>query len=138
MRYAVIENNTVVNIAMADADFATAQGWVLLEGENSYVEIGVSYVDGIFSNNTPPILVVVPEYVAMWQARDFLIANNLLDDVLAVIDSIQDPVAKKRAQSKFEFSNTVRRDDPLLNYVCTSAGFSSEDVDNWFIEANRA
>ena len=78
----------------------------------------------------------VPASIAMWQARDFLIENELIDDVLAVINAIPDPIAKKRAQSKFEFSSTVRRDDPLLNYVCTQAGYTSAQVDDWFIGAS--
>jgi len=28
MRYAIIENGVVVNVAVADAEFAAAQGWV--------------------------------------------------------------------------------------------------------------
>ena len=28
MRYAIIENNVVVNVAEADADFAASQGWI--------------------------------------------------------------------------------------------------------------
>lgn len=79
---------------------------------------------------------IVPEDVAMWQARDLLIKYDLLDNVIATIAAIQDPVARKRAESKFEFSNTVRRNDSLLNYVMTQAGFTSEQVDDWFIEAH--
>lgn len=79
---------------------------------------------------------IVPEDVAMWQARDLLIKYDLLDNVVATIAAIQDPVARKRAESKFEFSNTVRRNDSLLNYVMTQAGFTSEQVDDWFIEAH--
>lgn len=78
---------------------------------------------------------VVPEQVAMWQARDLLIKYNLIDNVVAAIAAIQDPVARKRAESKFEFSNTVRRNDPLLNYVMTKEGYSAAQVDDWFIEA---
>lgn len=79
---------------------------------------------------------VVPEDVAMWQARDLLIKYNLLDNVVATIAAIQDPVARKRAESKFEFSNTVRRNDSLLNYVMSQAGFTASQVDDWFIEAH--
>jgi len=79
---------------------------------------------------------IVPEDVAMWQSRDLLIKYDLLDNVIATIAAIQDPVARKRAESKFEFSNTVRRNDSLLNYVMTQAGFTSEQVDDWFIEAH--
>lgn len=78
----------------------------------------------------------VPPFIAMWQARDIMIKYGFLDDVINFINNIQDPIERKRVQSKFEFSNTVRRDDPLLNYVATTAGYSKSQIDNWFIEAN--
>jgi hypothetical protein len=48
MRYAIIENNKVVNIVLATAEFAQEQGWVECP-EN--VSIGWDYNDGIA---TPP------------------------------------------------------------------------------------
>lgn len=79
----------------------------------------------------------VPAQIAMWQARDVMIKYDILDDVINFIDNIQDPIERKRAQSKFEFSNTVRRDDPLLNFVASQANFTQEQIDMWFIEANE-
>ena len=49
-RYAVIENGTVVNIAEADAEFATAQNWVVADG----ADIGWVYAGGVFSPPTLP------------------------------------------------------------------------------------
>jgi len=77
----------------------------------------------------------VPQFVAMWQARDVLIKHNLINDVIGFINAIQDPVERRRAQSKFEFSNTVQRNDPLVNYVVTKAGYSQSQIDDLFIEA---
>lgn len=77
----------------------------------------------------------VPQFVAMWQARDVLIKHNLINDVIGFINAIQDPVERMRAQSKFEFSNTVQRNDPLVNYVVTKAGYSQSQIDDLFIEA---
>jgi len=77
---------------------------------------------------------IVPEQIAMWQARDIMIKHNFLDDVMNFVNNIPDPVERKRAQSKFEFSNTVKRNDPLLNYVATRAGYSKSQIDDWFIE----
>jgi len=57
MEYAVIENNIVVNIVLADNEYASQQGWVpLSEGAG----IGWSYVDGEFVDNRPPPEVVTP------------------------------------------------------------------------------
>jgi hypothetical protein len=48
--YAVIENGTVVNVVIADADTAAQNGWALLEGSAG---IGWDYVDGQFVDNRP-------------------------------------------------------------------------------------
>jgi hypothetical protein len=53
--YAIIENNTIVNAVVAEADYAAQQGWVLLtEGAG----IDWSYINGQFVDNRP-----VPETV---------------------------------------------------------------------------
>jgi hypothetical protein len=51
MRYAIIENNKVVNIVLATPEFAQEQGWVECP-EN--VNIGWDYNDGAA---TPPVIV---------------------------------------------------------------------------------
>lgn len=79
----------------------------------------------------------VPTSIAMWQARDVMIKYGILDAVISFIDNIADLVERKRAHSKFEFSNTVRRDDPLLNFVAGQAGYSNDQIDDWFIEGAR-
>lgn len=49
-RAAIIESGLVINIAIAEADYAAEQGWVLLtEGAG----IGWSYVDGEFVDLRP-------------------------------------------------------------------------------------
>lgn len=48
--YAIIENNLVVNNVVANPDYASEQGWVLLpEG----VSIGWSYINGNFIDERP-------------------------------------------------------------------------------------
>lgn len=56
--YAIIENNLVVNSVVADEDYATEQGWVLLpEGAG----IGWDFTNGQFVDNRPvPVPVVQP------------------------------------------------------------------------------
>jgi hypothetical protein len=48
MRYAIIENGVVTNVAESDAEFAAAQGWVACPDE---VGIGWAF-DGV--NTSPP------------------------------------------------------------------------------------
>jgi len=136
MRYAAIENNVVVNIAMADAEFASTQGWIAIP-EEADVEISDKYSLGVFSKTPKVVPKIVPQFIAMWQARDVMIKYEILDDVIAFISSIADPIERKRAQSKFEFSNTVRRDDPLLNFVASQAGYSKDQIDDWFVEGDK-
>jgi hypothetical protein len=54
--YAIIKDGIVVNAAVAEADFAAKQGWVLLPERAG---VGWSYVNGQFVDNRPPM----PEYV---------------------------------------------------------------------------
>ena len=51
MNYAIVENGIVVNIVVADAEFAASQGWVEIQNN---AQIGWIYEDGQFSQ--PPYL----------------------------------------------------------------------------------
>lgn len=84
--------------------------------------------------NTPQVP-VVPESVAMWQARAVMIEEGILDTILAVLAAIEDEQARKLAQAKFEYSNTVRRDDPLVTLVIPALGKSEAEIDAMFIRA---
>lgn len=56
--YAIIENNKVANIVVADLDYAASQGWVALP-ENA--GIGWDYINGQFVDNRPaPIVTPLP------------------------------------------------------------------------------
>ena len=55
MKYAIIEVGTVVNVVLADAQFALSNGWVECPDD---VEIGWTYANGVFT--APP----EPEVVA--------------------------------------------------------------------------
>jgi hypothetical protein len=54
--YAIIENGKVVNTVVAEADYATTQGWVALTNGG----IDWDYIDGQFIDNRPTPEVVVP------------------------------------------------------------------------------
>lgn len=96
-------------------------------------KIGDIVVDGAL--NPLPVARVVPESVAMWQARAVLIEEGVLDGVLAFINTIGDDVERAKAQAKFEYSSTVRRDDPLVAYVIPVLGKSEDEIDQMFIDA---
>lgn len=48
MRYAIVENQKVVNIAIAKAEYAAEQGWIPLPDG---VGIDWDYIDGEFVDN---------------------------------------------------------------------------------------
>lgn len=79
----------------------------------------------------------VPQQVAMWQARAILIEDDMLDDVNAALAAIPDEKARKFAQAKFEYSSTVRRDDPLVTETIPTLGRSEGEIDEMFIRAAR-
>ncbi len=49
-KYAVIENGNIVNIVLAEPEYASAQGWVELPEDAG---VGWSYVDGKFVDLRP-------------------------------------------------------------------------------------
>lgn len=58
--YAIIENNKVINVVVADEEFAQLQGWILCESGG----IDWDYVNGQFVDNRPkpdPTTQSIPE-----------------------------------------------------------------------------
>lgn len=74
----------------------------------------------------------VPDVVGMRQARLALLYAGLLDDVDAVVAA-----ADRAAQIEWEFSQTVKRDHPLIAIVQAQQGLSDAQVDALFIEASK-
>ena len=52
MKYAVIENDKVINVVVSDPDFAQMQQWI---ATSDRVEVGWDYIDGQFIDNRPVI-----------------------------------------------------------------------------------
>jgi phosphoenolpyruvate carboxylase len=80
---------------------------------------------------------LVPQSVAMWQARYVLIEDDLLDDVLGYLAAIPDEKTRKLAQAKFEYSSTVRRDEPLVTTVLPALGKTEDEIDQLFVRASQ-
>lgn len=57
MRWAIIDNHTVTNVAAADEAYAVQQGWIPCP---DYAGPGWGYVDGTFTEPTPTLEAVVP------------------------------------------------------------------------------
>lgn len=58
--YAVIENDKVINIVVAENDFAMAQGWVLIPDKAA---IGWAHINGEFIDNSVPVNTIGKEKV---------------------------------------------------------------------------
>ncbi len=57
MRWAIIDNHTVTNVAVADEAYAVQQGWIPCP---DYAGPGWGYVDGTFTEPTPTLESVAP------------------------------------------------------------------------------
>lgn len=104
MKYAVIENNTVVNIAEADAAFAESQGWI---AASAAVAIGWSYDGSAFH---PPSSSVAPEQIK----REVIEATQARLDAFASTRGYDDIKSASTyagcAVPKFDVEGTYCRD----------------------------
>ena len=73
--------------------------------------------------------------VSMGAAREALIEADLIDTVDVVINGIEDEKLRRKAQTWWEYSATVRRDSKWITLLAPSLGLSEEDIDNLFIMA---
>ena len=77
----------------------------------------------------------VPRIITMRQARLQLLTLGLLDDVEAVIASIQDANMKRAVQIEWEYAKDVERNSPTIGMLAQAVGMDDEALDNLFIEA---
>lgn len=128
MRYAIIENGIVVNIAEAEAPLGA--GWIADDGN---ARIGGSW-DGSAFHPAPPPAVVVPASVTMRQARLALLGAGKLADVDAAIDMLPSP-QKDAARIEWEYAAVVERTSPLIATLGPALGLSEAALDALFVQA---
>ena len=124
MKYAIIENGIVANIAVADAPLAA--NWV----DGAGAQIGDEYVGGEFVR--PVIIDPVPESVTRRQAKVALLQAGLLDEVEAGIEAITDEMTRRIARIEWDSAQEVRRDWPLLVQIAGQIGITDEQLDDLF------
>lgn len=135
-KVAIIENQKVINIIVADQQFIddTELHCIVLE-DSSTVNIGDSYINGVFSKiQTKPS---VPKLVSRRQAVQQLIIEGLDDDVEAVLASIPDVTTRKLMTVWYRDSQVFERDRPEILQVWTALGRTSEQLDATFIAAAK-
>lgn len=134
----VIVNTEGLVARIANHNPVTLQRFQSKQEAQEFAE-SVQYNPAYFqkSTNTPVNESGIPLAVAMWQARMILIQEGLMDGVLAALDGISDPIKRAQALAKFEYSPTVRRDDPLLDIIIPALGRSKEQIDAMFLAASK-
>jgi hypothetical protein len=131
MRYAIIENGVVVNVAVADEAYAAEQGWMAAPDD---VAPGWAYVNGAFTAPPPPNP-VVPASVAMRQARLALLQVGKLAAVDAAIAALSSP-AKEAAQIEWEYATEVKRSSALVAQLAPALGLDDAALDALFVTAS--
>lgn len=133
-RYALIVGGTVRNVIKASAEAAAAAASSIngTAVESDTAGVGDTYADDVFTPATPTV--PVPFEVTMRQARLALLGAGLLDDVEAAINAMSDP-AKTAARIEWDYSNTLRRDHPLVATLGAGLGLTSGQLDDLFIAA---
>ena len=141
-RYAIIENDTITNIAVADDPaFAESMGWIELpEGAG----IGWTLIDGVWTAPTPAPLpvpaamtfaqvligLVTEAWITEFEGEQWL-QGVLPPQVTSLIETLpadQQFAAKARASRPAE----VLRADPLVIALGTAQGKTSEELDQFF------
>jgi hypothetical protein len=127
MRFAIIENGKVVNLAVSDK--ALAANW---QPCDESVKIGDAWTGKDFSRVSEPVK--VPTVVSMRQARLALLNVGKLALVDAAIQNMTSP-QREKAQIYWEYSIQVGRYSPMTLAIGTAVGLTSAEIDSLFIEA---
>lgn len=128
--YALVADGVVVNSVLAHADFAEAQGLVLLPSDAG---IGWFY-DGKMFTAPPAPPKPVPASVTMRQARIALSRAGLLSKAEAAIAQMAGQ-AGEEARIEWEYAAELKRNHPLIAALGQALGLSAEAIDDLFREA---
>lgn len=126
-KFAVINDNFVENVVLAEDEYASTQGWIECPDD---VCPGYIYQEGNFL--APPPVVIVPKSVSPRQIRLLLLQQNLLESVETLIAQQSADV-----QIAWQYATEYYRDDPLLLQLATDLQLTSEQLDQFFIEASK-
>jgi len=115
MRYCIVENGEVVNVATSDS--ALAENWI----RSDEGQIGWAYESDVFTAPVKPV--ITPAVVTMRQAR---LALHQLD----LLGTVETAVANANANVKIEcaYSATVERSHPWVISLGASLGLDLDDL----------
>ena len=128
MKYAIIENTLVVNIVVADAEFAQAQGWIDATGASiGDTWDGTEFIKPIVPPSPPPVLIATK-----YTFRMALLNIGLLDDIEDFISVTED----KAVKIAWQYADEYRTDDPLVLGMGYALGKTEEEIRAVFELAN--
>lgn len=128
MRYAIVKNGVVTNVANAESPIE--EGWIASDTAG----IGDFYDGQNFSRPIDPPAAAVPVKVTARQAEQALILTNKYDTVVAALEAIPG-VQGELARTEWARSQFFERQRPLVLQMAQSLGWSDADLDELFILA---
>jgi hypothetical protein len=100
--------------------------------------INESYVRDLSENEILQRKHVPPQTCSPRQFRLAIINSGIdLDNIESLIDSIEDPLEKKRVRIHWEYSLEIKRNHPLIISFMDILEISSDQMDELFILANK-
>lgn len=124
------EDNKVLTFIRMDYP----QGW---EPEEGYYAIGNDLLPEGWER-IPPEPEKVPESVTATQIRLWLVTHGIsLQAIESAIDSIEDQQTKDIVRVQWEYAPYVERKHFMMDTLGIALGFSTEQIDNAFIEASK-
>ena len=142
-RYAIIEGATVLNVAVAEADFAAEQGWIEAPAQ---VGPGWSYENGEFTPPpSGPDLAPVPQSITFAQLLIGLVSEQWISEfegeqwlqgvlppqVTSLIETL--PLAEQfPAKARAARPSVVLRNDPLVVSMGAAQNKTAEEIDDFF------
>lgn len=95
-----------------------------------------NYIQWLATGNTPepadPIIVSIPTQISKKQAKWRLVDMLLYDQVNAAV-----PGMGIKAQIAWNDADYFGRNDPLIIEMATALGWDSDNIDQFFTEANK-
>jgi len=127
-------DNVVTNVLVADAaTYPADPGCFLVDVDPQNVPAIGSTYDPVTQEFTPPVLTpVVPESVTPRQVRLLLLSQNLLSQIETTISQMD-----QATRITWEYAIEFRRNDILLLSLAEQLNLSSQQVDQFFIDASQ-
>lgn len=125
MRYAIIDNGIVTNVA--ESAHPMADNWILSD------EAGAGWLyDGTTFTPPPPAPVPVPHGITPRQCRLQLLTEGLLDEVEAAIDTMP-----QAAKIEWEYALEIKRSYGFVIAMQALLGKDDSEMDTFFTEAAK-